>query len=68
LPDRSSTIAAAPGDVVPSTTTPGSPYIYRYCLGTGASPGICTANSVTWARARTAITEVALPNQSRFFY
>jgi prepilin-type N-terminal cleavage/methylation domain-containing protein len=68
LPDRSSTIAAPPGDVFPPVTTALSPYLYRYCLGTGAAPGICAANSVTWARARTAITEVALPNQSRFFY
>ena len=68
LPDRSSVLPAPPSDVFPSPTTAGSPYLYRYCLGTGASPGVCAAGSVTWARARTAITEVALPNQSRFFY
>ncbi len=44
LPDRSSSGVTA--DVVPSTTTPGSPYLYRYCVGTTANAGVCTANSV----------------------
>ncbi len=66
LPDRSSTLGTS--DVVPPTTTAGSPYIYRYCIGTTANPGVCAAKTVSWARARTAITEVALPNQNRFFY
>jgi prepilin-type N-terminal cleavage/methylation domain-containing protein len=74
LPDRTSINPTPPGDVVPQpSTTPGSPYIYRYCLGNAGvgnpGNGVCANNGgVTWARARTAITEVALPNQSHFFY
>jgi prepilin-type N-terminal cleavage/methylation domain-containing protein len=73
LPDRTSINPTPPGDVFPPSTTAGSPYIYRYCLGNAGvgnpGNGVCANNGgVTWTRARTAITEVALPNQSHFFY
>lgn len=39
-------------------------YTVRYCLEESG----CTTGSRQWARVRTVTTEVALPNQARFFY
>lgn len=68
LPDRAQAVAGPPAAVFPPPTVGTSPYMYRYCLGTTGAPGVCAANTVTWARARTDITEVALPNQKSLFY
>ncbi len=48
-------------DVVPSASTPGQPYLYRYFI-----PG--TLNGLQWARVRTGVTEVSLPNQARYYW
>lgn len=57
LPDRSQNPAPAPD------SGPGTSYLYRYCI----SPP-CLTGSQTWARVRTAVTEVALGNQARSYY
>ncbi|HEY2510374.1 MAG TPA: type II secretion system protein [Polyangiaceae bacterium] len=44
----------------------GAGYLYRYCTATSASG--CVAGANVFARTRTLITEVALPNQARFWY
>jgi prepilin-type N-terminal cleavage/methylation domain-containing protein len=48
----------------------GANYSFRYCAAVNADggSGTCTAGSTSWARARTLVTEVSLPNQARFFY
>jgi len=79
LPDRSQA-TANPAALVPSATGSEN-FIYRYCTGPNAgwntttnsynpssSPGVCAAHTPTWARARTDVTEVALPNQRQLFY
>jgi hypothetical protein len=63
--DRTAIISPPP--LAGSTSSGGTDgYLYRYCV----LPGGCTSNGTTYqyARARTLTTEVALPNQARFFY
>jgi hypothetical protein len=48
-----------------------APFLYRYCLNTGGCPSTSAAAALVpaqWARARTIVTEVALPNQAQAFY
>jgi len=55
------------------TPVPANPqnqnFIYRYCTAPpgadGGTPDCTVQNSQIWARARTVVTEVALPNQAR---
>jgi hypothetical protein len=73
LPDRTQSIAGPPSIVVPpppnETSAPPQSYLLRYCLGNASAGwGACPANTLTWTRVRTDITEVALPNQRHFFY
>jgi hypothetical protein len=42
------------------------PYPFRYCLDTGGCP-VQQTPSDQWARLRTTITEISLPNQARNF-
>ncbi|MFO0679548.1 MAG: prepilin-type N-terminal cleavage/methylation domain-containing protein [Polyangiaceae bacterium] len=42
-------------------------YLYRYCAPPGSATE-CTPNARHWARVRTLSGEIALLNQSRFFY
>ncbi len=58
FPDRSDNPPPTP------PATYGGPYLYRYCM----NPGGCNPNTVSWARVRTLISEVALANQSRLYY
>ena len=44
----------------------GAGYLYRYC--TASTTAGCVAGANVFARTRTVITEVALPNQARFWY
>jgi type II secretory pathway pseudopilin PulG len=60
-PDRSGTIPIAP--LPYPVGTPFQTFMYRYYLPAGVYPA-----PLTWARARTVTTEVALPNQARNFY
>lgn len=60
-PDRSVTIPIVPGPY--PTGSPFQAFVYRYYLPAGLYPA-----PLTWARARTVTTEVALPNQARNFY
>ena len=48
----------------------GANYTYRYCVAVNADggTGTCTAGSTSWARARTLITEVSLPNQAKYYW
>jgi type II secretory pathway pseudopilin PulG len=59
LADRSVPIAA------------NAPFLYRYCLTAGGCPNTPAAAAGTqpqWARARTVVTEVSLPNQTLAFF
>lgn len=60
IPDRASSIPVATvGD------GGGGTFLYRYCM----NPGNCTGNKlVQWARVRTLVSEVALPNQQQAFF
>lgn len=48
----------------------GANYTFRYCAALGADGGsaTCTNGSTGWARARTIVTEVSLPNQARLYW
>jgi hypothetical protein len=49
----------------------GAPFLYRYCLNTGGCPTTSAAAALVppqWARTRTVVTEVSLPNQMQAFY
>ena len=47
----------------------GTDYVYRYCTATsGDASVVCTAGNPVFARTRTLISEVSLPNQARFWY
>jgi hypothetical protein len=49
----------------------GAPFLYRYCLNAGGCPTTAAAAALVppqWARTRTAVIEVALPNQMQAFY
>jgi type II secretory pathway pseudopilin PulG len=49
----------------------GAPFLYRYCLNSAGCPLTAAAAAATtpqWARTRTVVTEVALPNQMQAFY
>ncbi len=49
----------------------GAPFLYRYCLNSAGCPQTAAAAAATtpqWARTRTVVTEVALPNQMQAFY
>ena len=47
-------------------------FLYRYCTAPpgadGGTPDCTVANQEIWARARTVVTEISLPNQSRLFW
>ncbi len=47
-------------------------FLYRYCTAPpgadGGTPDCTVANQEIWARARTVVTEVSLPNQQRLFW
>jgi prepilin-type N-terminal cleavage/methylation domain-containing protein len=64
---RAAIRAQAPDRIVnvtpasPTFATTGQPYMYRYYI-----PG--PAGGLLWARVRTGVTEVSLPNQARFFW
>jgi type II secretory pathway pseudopilin PulG len=60
-PDRSVTVPIVPAPY--PAGTPFQAFMYRYYLPAGVYPA-----PLTWARARTVTTEVALPNQARNFY
>jgi type II secretory pathway pseudopilin PulG len=50
---------------------PTAPFVYRYCLNSGGCPTTSAAAALIppqWARTRTVVTEVALPNQMQAFY
>jgi len=50
---------------------PAAPFVYRYCLNTAGCPATSAAAALLppqWARTRTVVTEVALPNQMQAFY
>ena len=55
-PDRSAPLSAGGG------------YLYRYCASQLDGSANCTQGSTSWARTRTLMTEVALPNQARLWY
>ena len=60
IPDREADLR------LPLVITPQDKYTLRYCvLDAGAA---CTAGQRQWARVRTVISEVSLPNQARAFY
>jgi prepilin-type N-terminal cleavage/methylation domain-containing protein len=67
---RLATRAPSPDREVALAVTPAGPegqkFIYRYC--TAAVAGKCTDGSRSHARVRTLTNEVALTNQSRWFY
>jgi hypothetical protein len=47
----------------------GTDYLYRYCTAsTGDASAECIAGNPVFARTRTLISEVSLPNQARFWY
>ncbi len=47
----------------------GTDYVYRYCTAsTGDASAECVAGNPVFARTRTLISEVSLPNQARFWY
>jgi prepilin-type N-terminal cleavage/methylation domain-containing protein len=47
----------------------GTDYVYRYCTASsGDASANCTAGNPVFARTRTLISEVSLPNQARFWY
>jgi hypothetical protein len=48
----------------------GANYVFRYCTALNADGGsaTCTPGSVSWARARTLVTEVSLPNQAKLYW
>lgn len=66
IADRTNNILPAPANQTNQN------FLYRYCVAPpGADGGIpdCTVqNQLIWARARTVVTEVALPNQQRMFW
>jgi len=48
-----------------------APFLYRYCLASAGCPSTSAAAALVppqWARARTVVTEVSLPNQMQAFY
>jgi len=50
---------------------PGAPFLYKYCLNASGCPSTSAAAALVppqWARARTVVTEVSLPNQAQAFY
>ncbi len=47
---------------IPVTPNTAQPYLYRYYLNLPGTP------SLDWARVRTGVTEVWLPNQTRFYF
>jgi hypothetical protein len=49
----------------------GAPFLYRYCLNASGCPATSAAAALVppqWARTRTVVTEVSLPNQMQAFY
>jgi prepilin-type N-terminal cleavage/methylation domain-containing protein len=61
---RLSTRAATPDRSQPLSA--GTDYLYRYCVG--ATTADCVAGNPMYARTRTLISEVSLPNQARLWY
>jgi prepilin-type N-terminal cleavage/methylation domain-containing protein len=56
IPDRTGALSAGTG------------YVYRYCTSQIDGSANCTPGTTSWARTRTLMTEVALPNQARLWY
>ncbi len=60
IPDREADLR------LPAVVTPSDTYTLRYCVLDGGAA--CVTGKRQWARVRTVISEVALPNQARDFY
>jgi type II secretory pathway pseudopilin PulG len=66
---RSIRVRLATRAELPDRTEPldaGLNYLYRYCIASPAAN--CVAGAPVFARTRTIVTEVALPNQARLWY
>jgi hypothetical protein len=70
---RSVRVRLATRGAMPDRSTPlsaGANYSYRYCTAIAADggSGTCTNGQVGWARVRTLVTEVSLPNQAKLYW